>query len=460
MNTASLAQRDLDALLHPTTHLARHREQGPFIIERGEGIHVWDNHGQQYIEGMAGLWCTALGYGVQELADVASEQMQKLAYSHLFGSKSHEPAILLAEKLKQMAPFAAAKVFFGHSGSDANDTQIKLIWYVNNALGRPNKKKIIARQRAYHGVTLGAGSLTGLQVNHNGFDLPLPYVLRVRCPHYYREAEPGESEEAFASRLADELEALILHEDPDTIAAFIAEPIMGAGGVVVPPATYFEKIQAVLKRYDILLIDDEVITGFGRTGEMFGAQVVGMQPDTMSVAKGLSSGYQPIGAVLFPDWMDDALHDASAKLGVFGHGYTYSGHPVCAAVALKNLELIEQHHVVGHAAHVSKRFQARLQAFADHPLVGEARGVGLIGAVELVRNKHSKLSFEPSLGIGAYCQARCEAHGLIIRALGDSIAFCPPLVISEAQIDEMFDRFAIALDETLAWQQGEGKFVL
>jgi 4-aminobutyrate--pyruvate transaminase len=455
MNAASLQERDLAALLHPTTHLPRHREQGPLLIDRAQGVHVWDQQGKQYIEGMAGLWCTALGYGVKELADTAAEQMSRLSYAHLFGGKSHEPAIELAEKLKEMAPFPAAKVFFGHSGSDANDTQIKLIWYANNARGKPNKKKIIARQRAYHGVTLGAGSLTGLQVNHNGFDLPLPYVLRVRCPHYYREAEAGETEAQFTDRLADELEALILREDPDTIAAFIAEPVMGAGGVVIPPAGYFEKIQAVLDRYDILLIDDEVITGFGRTGKMFGCETVGMRPGTMSLAKALSSGYQPISAVLIPDWMDDALHEAGKTLGVFGHGYTYSGHPVCAAVALKNLELIERYKVIDHTARVAKRFQRRLAEFADHALVGEARGVGLIGACELVRDKASKQPFDTAQGVGAYLQTRCEKHGLIVRALGDSLAFCPPLVISEAQIDEMFDRFGRALDETLAWQQGE-----
>jgi 4-aminobutyrate--pyruvate transaminase len=348
-----------------------------------------------------------------------------------------------------------SKVFFANSGSEANDTAIKMVWYFNNALGRPNKKKIIARERAYHGVTLGAGSLTGLQVNHNGFDLPLPYVLRVRCPHYYREAEPGETEAQFSSRLAEELEALILREDPETIAAFIAEPIMGAGGVVVPPAGYFEKIQAVLARYDIALIADEVITGFGRTGQWFGSPAMGMRPDTMSLAKALSSGYQPISAVLIPEWMDDALHEASGKLGLFGHGYTYSGHPVCAAVALKNIELLEKHQVIEHAARVAKRFLSRLASFSDHPLVGETRGVGLIGACELVPDKASKQAFKPSAGVGPYLQARCEKHGLIIRAMGDTIAFCPPLVISEAQVDEMFDRFSRALDETLAWLQGE-----
>ncbi|KZE27301.1 aminotransferase [Crenobacter luteus] len=452
MSTADLSLRDRAALLHPTTHLGRHAAQGPLIIERGEGIHVWDSEGRRYIEGMAGLWCAALGYGVPELAEAAAEQVRKLSYSHLFGSKSHEPAILLAEKLKELAPFSAGKVFFGHSGSDANDTQIKLIWYYNNLIGRPEKKKIIARDRAYHGVTLGAATLTGLAVNHKGFDLPLDYVRRVRCPHFYREGLPGETEEEFSTRLADELEALIVKEGADTIAAFIAEPVMGAGGVVVPPAGYFEKVQAVLERHDILLIDDEVICGFGRTGRWFGSQTLGMRPDTMSLAKALSSGYQPISAVLIPDSMYEVLEAGSKELGVFGHGYTYSGHPVCAAVALKNLELMQQRRVVEHAAAVADRFQSRLRAFADHPLVGEARGVGLIGAVELVSDKASRRGFAAALGVAAYCQARAEAHGLIVRAMGgDTIAFCPPLVVSEADIDELFDRFARALDDTAAW---------
>lgn len=448
-STLSLGARDMNVMLHPTTHIQHHRAKGSKVFTRAEGIHIWDENQNQYIEGMSGLWCAALGYGDNELVDAAAKQMRTLSYSHLFSGRSNEPAILLAEKLKAMAPFAVSKVFFGHSGSDANDTQIKMVWYYNNAIGRPRKKKIISRQRAYHGVGFGSASMTALAYSHAGFDLPFAPFLRTRCPHYYREAEAGESEEAFSSRLAEELESLILSEDPDTIAAFIAEPLMGAGGVVIPPQGYFEKIQAVLDRYDILLIDDEVICGFGRTGKMFGAETFHMRPDTMSLAKALSSGYQPISAVLIPEKMYQAFLEASESKGVFGHGFTYSGHPVCAAVALKNIELIEQRGLVARAGHLGVHFQSRLRDFSSHPLVGEARGVGLIGALELVSKKKTKRSFSPGLAVGADLQARCEQHGLIIRAMGDTIAFCPPLIITEAQIDEIFDRFGRALDETL-----------
>jgi len=447
----SAADRDLDAVLHPTTNLALHQERGALVMERGKGIYVWDSNGKQYIEGLAGLWCTALGYGVEELAEAAAEQIRTLSYYHLFGGKSHEPAVELAEKLKSMVPFEASKVFFGNSGSDANDTQIKLVWYYNNAIGLPKKKKIISRLKAYHGVTLGSASLTGLPANHKDFDLPLPQVLHTDTPHYYRGAEPGESEEEFASRLAERLESLIQREDPETVAAFIAEPVMGAGGVMVPPKTYFEKIEAVLKRYDILLIDDEVICGFGRTGQLFGAQTFNMHPDTMTLAKALSSAYLPISAILIPEFMYEPMVESSRRIGVFGHGYTYTGHPVCAAVALKNLALLEERGVYDHAAAVGAHFQVRLRSFADHPLVGEARGVGLIGACELVQDKQTKQSYEPSRGVGLYCADRCQQHGLIVRNLGDTIAFCPPLIISESEVDEMFDRFGKALDETAAW---------
>lgn len=437
----SLAARDLDALFHPTTNLKAHRETGPMVVDRGRGVYVYDEHGREYIEGLAGLWCTALGYGVEELVETAREQMAKMSYTHLFGGKSNEPAIRLAEKLKAMSPIDTGKVFFGNSGSDANDTQIKLVRYYNNALGRPRKKKIISRKRAYHGVTMGAGSLTGLPVNHAMFDLPIDGVLHTDCPHHYRDAEPGETPEAFATRLAERLEALIEREDPATIAAFIAEPVMGAGGVVVPPPTYFEKIQAVLRRHDILFIDDEVICGFGRTGAQFGAQTFGLHADTMSLAKGLSSGYLPISAVLVPEWMFEASVEPSARHGAFGHGFTYSGHPVACAVALKNLELMQEWDILGHVARVGPIFQARLNAFADHPLVGEARGVGLIGAIELVADKATGSPFDPVGQVGVRCAALCQQEGLIVRNLGDSIAFCPPLVITEGEIGELFDRF-------------------
>ncbi len=449
--TSNLEARDVASVLHPATNLAAHREQGPLLIDRGEGVYVWDRQGRQYLEGLAGLWCTALGYGEKRLAQAAYDQMTSLSYSHLFGGKSHEPAVRLAEKLKEMAPFDATKVFFGNSGSDANDTQIKLIWYTNNALGRPEKKKIISRQRGYHGVTLGAASLTGLPAQHRDFDLPIERVLHTDCPHYYRGAEDGESEEDFASRLAANLDALVEREGPETVAAFIAEPVMGAGGVIVPPRTYFEKIQSVLKKHDVLLIDDEVICGFGRTGNVFGAETFGMNPDTMSVAKALSSAYLPISAVLIPEFMEEALVDSSRKIGIFGHGYTYTAHPVCTAVALRNLEILEEENLYEHAATVGRHLQQRLCKVGEHDLVGEVRGVGMIGAAELVEDRASKKPFDPARGVGAQCARFCEQRGLILRPLGDTVAICPPLIITEAQVDELFDKLEGALDDTLDW---------
>ena len=452
----SLAARDLESLLHPATNLATHHERGPLVLTRGEGIYVWDESGKQYLEGLAGLWCTALGYGVEELVEAAARQMKELTFSHLFGGRSHEPAIALAEKLKGMMPFEAGRVFFGNSGSDANDTQVKLVWYYNNAVGRPEKKKIISRTKAYHGVTVASGSLTGLPAFHRDFDLPIPQVLHTDCPHFYRFAEPGETEDAFSSRLADNLEQLILKEGPDTVAAFIAEPVMGAGGVITPPAGYFEKITTVLAKYDVWMIDDEVICGFGRTGNAFGCETYDFTPTTMTVAKALSSAYLPISAVMIPEWVYEPFIEQSRKIGTFGHGFTYSGHPVCCAVALRNLELMEERDIFAHAAARSTRFQERLAALGEHPLVGETRGVGLMGATELVANKETKAPFDPARGVGLICADACETDGLIVRNLGDTIAVCPPLIITDGQIDELFDKLARALDQTLARVSADG----
>lgn len=447
----SIEAKDLKHVLHPTTNLKLHSQTGPFVNERAEGIYLWDNQGRQYIEGMAGLWCTAIGYGNEELADVAAEQMRKLSYSQLFTGKTNEASVLLAEKLTSMAPFNASRVFFGLSGSDANDTQIKLMWYYNNLIGRPEKKKIISRQKGYHGVTVASGSLTGLPPFHNEFDLPIAGVLHTDCPHYYSGAEAGESEAEFVDRIVGNLAQLIEREGADTIAAFIAEPIMGAGGVIVPPAGYYEKVQALLKANDILFIDDEVICGFGRTGNPFGAETMGITPDTMSVAKALSSAYLPISGVLVPEYMHQAFIDASDRVGVFGHGFTYSGHPVCAAVALRNLEIMEEQDLFNHAARVGAVLQSRLRKFADHPLVGEVRGEGLIAAVELVKDKETRTPFDPKEGVGPYCAAACQDEGLIIRTLGDAVAFCPPLIISEDQVDELITKFSKGLERTQNW---------
>jgi 4-aminobutyrate--pyruvate transaminase len=449
---SNLATRDVETLVHPYINLAAFRDSGPLIIERGQGVIVYDTDGKPYIEGMAGLWCTALGYGNEELVETAAAQMRKLSFAHLFTGKSHDPAIELAEKLKEIAPVPISKVFFCNSGSEANDTQVKLVWYLNNALGRPNKKKIISRMKAYHGVTLVAASLTGLPGNHRDFDLPLPGFLHAGCPHHYRFAEAGESEEQFATRLAAELDALILKEGPDTVAAFIAEPVMGAGGVIVPPKSYFEKIAAVCGKHDVFLIDDEVICGFGRLGTMFGCEMLGFRPHSLSIAKAMSSAYLPIAGVMIPEAMYQALLAESRKIGVFGHGFTYGGHPVSAAVALKAIEIYQRDRIVEHAAARAPQFQARLGALAAHPLVGEARGLGLIGGVELVADKRTKRSFAAQHGVGARAVAFAEAEGLIVRSvIGDVITLCPPLVIASEEIDALFDRLTRALDRTLDW---------
>ena len=449
---SNLATRDIETLVHPYTNLDAFRETGPLVLERGQGIYVYDSAGRPYVEGLAGLWCTALGYGNEELVEAAAAQMRKLPFTHLFGGKSHDPAIELAEKLKEIAPVPVSKVFFCNSGSEANDTQIKLVWYMNNGLGRPKKKKIISRQKAYHGVTIASASLTGLPGNHADFDLPIAGILHTSCPHHYRFGQDGESEEAFSARLADDLEQLILREGPETVAAFIAEPVMGAGGVIVPPRGYFEKIMAVCDKYDVFMIADEVICGFGRIGKTFGGDVVGFKPHSVSVAKALSSAYQPIAAVMVPENMYQAMLAESRKIGTFGHGYTYSGHPVAAAVALKTLEIYAREKIVEKVAMKAPQFQAHFKALGDHPLVGEARGIGLIGAVELVADRKTKRSFEAKAGVGARCVAFAQEDGLLTRAVaGDNIALCPPLIISPEEIDDMFAKLKRALDRTLDW---------
>lgn len=453
---ADLGALDKRYIFHPNTNLAAFQAGSPLVLTKGEGIFVWDDHGKRYIEGMAGLWCTSLGYGEEELAETARDQIRKLSFTHLFAGKSHEPGILLAEKLVGMAPFDASRVFYGNSGSDGNDTQIKLVWYYHNAIGKPKKKKIIARQKAYHGVTIATAGLTGLPAFHKHFDVPLDFVRHTDCPYYYRNAEPGESEEDYATRLADNLEKLILAEDPETIGAFIAEPMMGVGGVLLPPATYFRKVNAILEKYEILMIDDEVICGFGRTGNNWGAQTFHMKPTSVTAAKALSSAYLPISAVIVPEFLYEPMVKPSGEVGLFGHGFTYSGHPVAAAVALKTLEIYEERNLYEHVRKMTPRFQTLLSRLGEHPLVGEARGVGLVGACELVRSKDTKEAFDARHAVGAKCMAFCQEHGLIVRAIGDAVAICPPFIVSEEQIGEIFALFERGLDDTLDWANKEG----
>jgi 4-aminobutyrate--pyruvate transaminase len=452
MNRApnSLQAGDVAYVLHPFTNLVDHRKAGPLVLTRGKGIHLYDDAGNEYLDSGAGLWNVSLGYGEERLVKAAAEQMTRLPYAHSFRGFSHEPAIELAEKLLNLLPVRLSKVFFNCSGSEANDTMVKMVWYYNNAIGRPRKKKIIAQMKGYHGVTVAAASLCGLPKNHLDFDLPIANVRHSDCPHYYRYGKRGESEEDFATRIVEGVDALIQREGPDTVAAFIAEPVQGAGGVIVPPKTYFDQLQRVLKKYDVLFVADEVICGFGRTGKMFGSETFGLRPDIVTVAKALSSSYQPISATIISDEIYAAFLEQSGKIGIFAHGFTNTAHPVCAAVALETLRIYEERGILDHVQGVAPYFQEGLRRFADHSLVGEVRGVGLIGGVELVKDKSSKEPFNPKDGVGATLQSHAQAGGMIVRAIGDTIAFSPPLTITRPQIDDMLDRFGKALDASAA----------
>ncbi len=446
--TSNLAEKDKKFALHPYTNLTAHQENGPFIINKGEGIHVWDENGNKFIEGMSGLWCTSLGFSEQRLIDAAQEQFKKLPFTHQFTHRSTEAVIELSEKLIAHAPAGFGKVFPVNSGSEAVDFAIKVVWYYNNALGRKKCKTIIARERAYHGVTIAAGSLTGLPYVQEGFDLPAIPVIHTGTPHAYRYANTGESEDAFSTRLADELDAQIIAAGADTVAAFIAEPVMGAGGVLIPPSGYFEKIQAVLQKHDILFIADEVICGFGRTGNWWGCNTYDIEPDIICCAKQLSSAYLPIGAVLVNNKVVEVVTQYSSELGMFGTGNTYGGHPVAANVALETLKIYEERNIVEQVQQRSVHFNTRVQALGNHPLVGNARAVGLIGAIDIVQNKDSKDQYPASDKIAVHIVNAAREHGLILRATpGDSVAFCPPLIIDDDQIDDMFDAVTDALND-------------
>ena len=445
----SLAARDVAYMLHPYTHLKVHEERGPTVVSRGEGIYIYDDDGKRYIEGMAGLWCVSLGFSERRLIDAAIRQFEVLPYMHVFAHRSTEPVIELGERLIQIAPGNMRKVFFCNSGSEAIDTAIKFVWYFNNALDRREKKKIISRKRGYHGITAAGGSLTAIPLMQNDFDLPVnDRFLYAGTPSHYRNGQPGESEEAFATRLAAELEALILEEGPHTVAAFVAEPVMGAGGVIVPPATYYEKVQEVLRRHDVLFIADEVICGFGRTGNMWGSQTFNIEPDMVTCAKQLSSAYLPISATLISERIYEAFKSQSDRHGALGMGYTYGGHPVSAAVALETLKIYEERDMLTHVRDVMGPFQQRLKTLGEHPLVGEARGVGLVGAIEIVANKETREQFDPSTKAAPRVADKAAEHGLVLRGLpGDSVAFCPPLIIETDQVHDMFDRTERALDD-------------
>ncbi len=439
--------RDIAYHFHSYTNAIAHAEVGPLVVDRGEGIYVFDIHGNKYMEAMAGLWSVALGFSEERLVKAATDQMRALPFYHNFTHKSHGKAIDLAEKLISLAPVPMSKVFYTNSGSEANDTVLKMIWYRSNALGLPEKKKIISRLRGYHGVTLASGSLTGLPYNHMSFDMPIDRVLHTTCPHYWKDGLENETEEEFATRCANDLETMIMEEGPETIAAFIAEPVMGAGGVVVPPATYWDKIQAVLNKHDVLLVADEVICGFGRTGNMFGCETYGIKPDVMVMSKQITSSYVPFSAFMINDRFYDPIAEETGRIGVLGHGFTGAGHPVGAAVALENIAIIEERDLVRKAKENSKQLLGGLHKLADHPLVGEVRGVGMIAAVELVTDKKTKQAGEVPGQLGGAMNKFLQGNGVIVRNMADAFALCPPMIIIPSEIDVLLGAIEKSLDQ-------------
>ena len=448
----STASRDIAFHLHPYTNPSMLRKTGPHIIERGEGVFVHDDNGQKFYEGMSGLWCTSFGFSESELVEAAIAQLRTLPFYHSFAGKTVDPAIDLAEMLIKTAPPAGrnshmSKVHFAASGSEANDTAMKMVWYYHAACGAPKKRKIISRKRGYHGVTIAAASMTALPYAQDGFGLPLDFVKHTTTPDYYNGAFDGESEENFVSRCAAELETLILTEGPETVGALFAEPVMGAGGVIIPPAEYFAAIREVLYKYDVLLVADEVICGFGRTGNMWGSETLDLQPDMLTCAKALSSAYLPISAVLLSEHVYGPLAEQAEQLGIFGHGYTYSAHPVCAAVALRTQQLIAERDIIGHVRRIAPIFAARIKRFDRFDFIGNVRAIGLIGAIEFCADISGKEKFDPCHKIAATAIAKIQDHGVILRALpGDIIGFCPPLIISEEELHDLFDRVETAME--------------
>lgn len=444
----SLEARDAAHHLHGFTNPRQVEKDGATIMSHGEGIYVYDTEGNQYMEGLGGLWNVAVGFSNKRLADVGAAQLHELPYYSTFNGNSPKAAAELAVKLAEITPDSVTRSFFCNSGSEANDTAVKLVWFYNNALGRTEKKKFIARDDAYHGVTMAAASLSGLVGLHASFDLPILPVIHVTKPHHHHFADPGESEEDFATRLAQEVEDVILEEGPDTVAAFIGEPVMGAGGVIVPPRTYWEKIQKVCRKYDVLLIADEVICGFGRTGKMFACEVYDIEPDILVLSKGITSGYAPLAALMFSDKIYQVIADHSAEMGMFPMGFTASGHPLSSAIAVENIKIIEEDGLVENSARMGLRLQAGLKRLADtHPLVTEARGVGLLGAVELGPKKGTNERFDPPGSVGPVASECIKKHGLIARATGDEIYVCPPLIITEDEMDDLLRRIEVGLND-------------
>ena len=451
------AEQEKKYFINPYTNLKEIRKFGSLTIKKGNGIYVYDENNNKYIEGLAGLWCVALGFNNKRLIKAANKQFKQLPYYHSFTGKVPLTTLQLSEELVKISPKSLTKVLYANSGSESNDTAIKMAWYYQNALGKTKKKKIISRYRGYHGVTVMSGSLTGMEYAHKGFDMPRDFVLHTDSPHYYKDALNQESSNRFVNRLFKNLEDLIIKEGSENIAAMILEPIQGAGGVIIPPDNYLKGVQKLLKKNDILLIVDEVICGFGRTGKMFGCDTFKIKPDMMVIAKGLSSGYVPISALLINDEIHGVISDFSSINNVFGHGFTYSGHPVAAAVALETIKIFEDENIIGHVQQISEKFNTKMEQLNDHSIVGNARSKGLIGAIELVKNKKNKTYFDPKIAIGTRIVKNAQRNGLIVRVLqGDIVALCPPLIINSKELDILFKKFNKSIEDTEVELNTEG----
>jgi len=433
--------------LAPFSDYKQLAEKGPRIITEAKGVHLWDSEGNKILDGMAGLWCVAVGYGREELVEAASAQMRQLPFYNTFFQTAHPPVLELAHAISQLAPAGMNHVFFTGSGSEGNDTMLRLVRHYWACKGQPNKKIIIGRDNGYHGSTVAGASLGGMKFMHEQGDLPIPGIAHIPQPYWFGEG--GEqSPEEFGVWAADQLEKKILELGEDNVAAFIAEPIQGAGGVIIPPDSYWPRIKEILAKYDILFVADEVICGFGRTGEWFGSQYYDLKPDLMTIAKGLTSGYVPMGGLI----VSDKVFEVIEAHGDFNHGFTYSGHPVAAAVGLENLRILKEEGIVERVkAETAPYLQKRLRELADHPLVGEVRGVGMLGAIELVQDKAMRKRFSGDVGVGMVCRGHCFNNGLIMRAVGDTMIIAPPLVISLAEIDELVEKARKCLD--LTWEQ-------
>ncbi|MFB9135059.1 aspartate aminotransferase family protein [Vibrio olivae] len=452
--TQRLLEMDRQRVFHASTHLKQyaHGELPGRIISGGSGLRITDSEGIELIDGFAGLYCVNIGYGRTEMADAIYQQAKQLAYYHTYVGHTNEALVTLSDRIINMAPEGMSKVYYGMSGSDANETQLKLVWYYNNVRGLPEKKKIISRDRGYHGSSIASGSMTGLPLFHAHFDLPLDRMKHTVAPYYYRREDASMSELEFSQYCADQLEAMILEEGPDTVAAMIAEPVLGTGGIVPPPQGYWQAIRKVLDKYDVLLIADEVVCGFGRLGSPFGSIHYDMQPDLITIAKGLTSAYQPLSGVIVGNKVWSVLEQGTDEWGAIGHGYTYSGHPLGAAAANCNLDIIEREGLIENAAQTGAYLQQRMaDTFADHPLVGDTRGVGMLHALEFSSDRSHRSLFDPNLKVGAQISAACLEQGLIARAMphGDILGFAPPLVATRNDIDTIVDKTHQAVNQVM-----------